>query len=199
MNKIKKVWQQQIRWRTPGPDLWIEVGDTILDRRPYCPMLKTCPPFMVHICRNNNRTHKNCDCPVENYPAIPRIGLLEYSEITNSPEPNVDKIKAQCSGWGIKREVRDCREIPNPTKHWGRNIIELERCSFMSECVMALTNILELIFYSIITLPFHLKQLNISRVEFCYYISRFVKEERIENFKILLCSIKHALCRWYQH
>lgn len=207
MNKIKKVWQQQIRWGTPGNDLWIQVGDTVIDRRPYCPLLKTCPPCKVPICRNrnvpicrkSNVTHKNCDRPIECYPNIPRIGLLDCAEETKSPEPNQDKTKAQCPGWGIQREVRDCREIPNPRKHWGRNIIELERCSFMTECVTGLTTTFELLFCSINHFIYQLNQLSITTVDICCYIARFVKETRKQNLNILICSIKHALYRWYQH
>lgn len=199
MNKIKKVWQEQIHWRTPGNDLWVQIGESIIDRKPYCPLLKTCPPLMVPTYRKDKVTHKNCDCPLENYPNIPRIGLFDYSETTNTPEHNLDKIKARCPSWGIKREVRDFSKKPNPTKHWGRNIIELDRCSLMSECAMGLTKTFEYIFYSIKMLPCHLNQLNITIVDLCYYIARFVKEKRTSNFKVLLCSIKQTLCPLNQH
>lgn len=197
IKKKKKVSQQPILWRTPGNDLWVQIGDTIIDSSPYCPLLKTCPPLMVP--RKVIVPHKKCDCPLENHPDIPRIGLLDYPETTNSPELNLDKIKNRCPCWGIKQEVRDFSKNPTPTKHWGRNIIELDSCSLMSECVMRLTKTFDYILYSIKMLPCHLNQLNITIVDLCYYISRVVKEKRNSNFKVLPCSTKQTLWRSNQH
>lgn len=181
--------------RTPGDDLWIDVNDTYWNWS-YCTLLKTCAPKKVRTCRNTIVERNTCDKPNEECSKIPKIGLLDYSAIKNNSKPNQDNTKHECPGWGIKREVRDSGIKPSPKQHWGRNIIELDGCSYMSECVMNFgKSSYQFFLYSIQMLPCHLNQLSIISLNRCLFISDFLAEICKSTFKLAHDSVQQLFCR----
>lgn len=183
---------------TPGDDLWINVNDTYWNWS-YCTLLKTCAPMKkVRTCRYTIIEQNTCDKPKcsENCSKIPQIGLLDYSAIKNHSKSNQDNTNHTCPGWGIKRDVRDSGIKPCPEQHWGRNIIELEDCSYMSECVMSIgKSSYQLFLHSINMLPCHLIQLSIISRNRCLVISYFLAEICKSTFKLVHDYVQQLFCR----
>lgn len=180
---------------TPGGDLWIDVSDAYIQNYSYNKLLKTYSLNNVPICSNSIVKRKNCGKTSENYAKIPKIGLFDYFAIQNNSKPNQDKAKNECPGWGIKREVRDSESKPNPKHHWSRNIIELDRCSYMSEFLMNISTFFQFVPQLIKMFPWHLHQLSIITLNGCMCFPDFVMDQCQSTLRYAQHSIQEILCR----
>ncbi|KAH8416992.1 hypothetical protein KR222_001052 [Zaprionus bogoriensis] len=128
-------------FRTCGNDLWISVSDTSIlqSRSQELPESFPCPAqytAKMKIVAPTPGTGKlKCPCAIKSHPEIPKIALYDLCVVGKRSKQNPKNDEAQQCKWGIARQAGEGCPKASHMHHWGRNIIQLDQCSYKSDCI----------------------------------------------------------------